>query len=224
MSTFFTERKGNQEITWSQLTEEEGKREKKKITDFCGFFIYRGECTKDDCPRIHSTDITKMNHYLGCDNLKTGECRNGPNCTFFVCRFRHDPIDYLVYQRSSGEGDDELRPIQEATDEERTTAMKEYNEKKNAVRPQKQTSQEQIQQVVLAAQQRAQLAMMTQQMFPSLVTPQEQAKRQAIMQGQQRIVQARTQANAELAQLRQQVTELSQTLLETQRMLMEARK
>ena len=62
----------------------------RNIGQFCGFFIYGGECTTADCPRFHTQDLDKMRWYLGDPKVKSVLCEKGAHCQHFVCRFGHD--------------------------------------------------------------------------------------------------------------------------------------
>jgi len=112
------------EISWENLNKIDNVN--KKITDFCGHFIYGeksnnpGICNRPECKYIHSRDITKMQHYLQNNKVKSFDCMKAHNCNFYVCLFRHPADQYLLYKSKIGENT--MKPIKLCSDIDRKLA------------------------------------------------------------------------------------------------------
>jgi hypothetical protein len=77
----------------------------RRITDFCGFFIYKDGCGNSKCNRIHSRDIEKMRQYLDNYNLKTRDCKSKDDCKYFVCMGYHEGDNIALFDSTKPEED-----------------------------------------------------------------------------------------------------------------------
>jgi len=116
------------EIKWNDLWLIMSKKplQKRKISDFCGYFIYGennnppGYCNRPLCSFIHTLDLSKMKIYLDNPKVKSFDCMYSNNCKFFVCLFRHCSDNLLFYQ--SPVNSDVLSPITQCSDSSRLLA------------------------------------------------------------------------------------------------------
>lgn len=120
----------HQEISWENLHSiiKNKKLQDRKITDFCGHFIYGeknntpGTCSRIDCNYIHSRDISKFQYYLNNKKVKSAECSNSSNCKYYVCLFNH-PADNLLLFKSKFNSNT-IIPITHCSEQRRALAAK----------------------------------------------------------------------------------------------------
>ena len=97
----------------------------KKITEFCGDFMYKGECLNLLCDRIHTVDLAKMRAYTNNPRFKSQPCKENTACRHYMCMFTHTPDMAIMLWNGT--------PLFNCTSEQKNLILHDWNRDRHVV-------------------------------------------------------------------------------------------